>query len=113
MNKGATVSERQRLKVHWLLLIVHCSAGCHRNIVLKLMLLATNFHVLVRQKRFPREKKNGSENAHVSTFACAGFSITKLQLLRIYSHTCWDYCAVSMHTTCATTNTHKLPKMPH
>jgi len=35
----------------------HCSAGCHRNILLELMLLATNFHVLVRQKRFPGEKK--------------------------------------------------------
>lgn len=121
MNKGVTGSERQReieAKGHWLLLIVHAWPLQCRLPQKPLNGISSYCCWLLScccsvAKWFSSEK-NVSENAHISTFwtftcrylsACAGFSITELQLLRIYSHTCWDYCAVPMHTTCATTPT--------
>ncbi len=96
------------ITVHWLLLMVHewpmqcwlprkhpngmCSFCCW---------------LLVQQKDICVEKMH--LKILMSAFfgpLCTGFSITKLQLLRIYLNTCWDYDSVSMHTTCATTPTH-------
>ncbi len=107
MSKGATGSQSQRLQFigfcSWFM-NGQCSAGCHGNILMECSFCCW---LLVQQKDIC------VENMHLKMLMsaffgplCTGFSITKLQLLRIYLNTCWDYYSVSMHTTCATTPTH-------